>query len=137
MQVDPDIVEKVARSLAKRSETAFAYLHGSTLSSPSPRDVDVAIYLHREAFEQLASAGKLHMEFTIPVELELARELGIETDVQVLNNAPLPFRFRVVSSGALIVEDDSIQRIDFESLTRCKYFDFSRCRAEYMAEVTT
>ena len=115
----------------------FAYLHGSVLSSENPRDIDVAVYLFPDLFDRLRRNGEVSLSFAIPMEMDLEKQLKKKVDVQVLNRAPLGFRYRVVTEGILIVDKDSNTRCDFESLSRVLYYDFRQKREEYLREVMT
>jgi predicted nucleotidyltransferase len=113
----------------------FAYLHGSILSSASPRDVDIAVYLFPEKFEELTQRGELNLSFVIPLEMALEKETLHHVDIQVLNQAPLGFRYRIVTGGVVVVDKDSNLRCDFEHLSRVEYFDFRPKHKEYVQEV--
>lgn len=134
MNLADDIV-KLREALEKITSVSFGYLHGSSLTSSSPRDVDVALYLSDDAFKQLTSQGTIQFEAAVPLELLLSETIGKRVDVQILNRAPLSFRFRVVSDGLLLVDKDIVRRTEFEGLTRCEYFDFRPRRQEYLAEI--
>ena len=129
------IVKQLKHTLANQSNILFAYLHGSALSSEKPRDIDVAVYLFSEAFDTLKIKAELSFGFAIPLEMELEKKLQKRVDIQVLNRAPLSFRYRVTSEGMLIIDNDGNKRCDFEYLTRVEYFDFSPRQKEYLREV--
>ena len=129
------LILKIRKAIEARREVAFAYVHGSILDSDDPRDVDIALYLDEEAFETLRRSGRLSLDFVIPLEMELEKVLGRRVDLQVLNQAPLSFRARVVSQWKVVVDSDSTARSDFEYLARYEYFDFRPRREAYLAEV--
>jgi len=130
------LIFQIRKAIEARPEVAFAYLFGSVLDSDDPRDVDIAVCLREEAFVALRTSGRLSLEFVIPLEMELEGVLGRKVDLQVLNQAPLPFRARVVSHGKVAIDNDPIARSDFEYLSRYEYFDFRPRREAYLAEVT-
>lgn len=132
-----EIKKQVKLVLGNRPQIVFAYLHGSVLSSETPRDIDVAVYLFSEAFDTLHRHGEIHLSFAIPLEMELEKRLQRKVDVQVLNRAPLGFRYRVVTEGLLILDQDINLRCDFEYLSRVEYYDFRPRRQEYLREVIT
>ena len=113
----------------------FAYLHGSVLTNNNPRDIDIAAYLYSDAFHELSRNGEISLSFAIPLEMDLEELLMRKVDVQVLNSAPLSFRYRVITKGILIVDKDCNLRSDFEYLSRVEYFDFKPRRNEYLREV--
>ena len=113
----------------------FAYIYGSALSFDKPRDIDIAVYLFPKEFEKLTHDGEVNLSFAIPLEMHLEKQIKRKIDVQVLNRAPLGFRYRVITDGRLIVDKDSNARCDFEYLSRVEYYDFSPRRKEYLQEV--
>ena len=128
-------IEDIKAILEKCPEVLAAYLHGSALVSSHPHDIDIALYLYPEVFEGLSRNGEISLSFAIPLELDLERLLKHKVDVQILNRAPLSFKYRVISDGILLVDKDSNLRSDFEYLSRVEYFDFKPRRNEYLREV--
>ena len=141
MKTDPinlkigSIKKKLELRLGKQRMVMFAYLHGSVLTNNNPRDIDIAAYLYPDAFYELSRNGEISLSFAIPLEMDLEELLMRKVDVQVLNSAPLSFRYRVITKGILIVDKDSNLRSDFEYLSRVEYFDFKPRRDEYLREV--
>jgi predicted nucleotidyltransferase len=129
------IKKKLELQLGKQRQVMFAYLHGSVLTKNNPRDIDIAVYLYPKIFDQLSRNGEISLSFAIPLEIDLEELLKRKVDVQVLNRAPLSFRYRLISDGILIVDKDSNLRSDFEYLSRVEYFDFKPRRNEYLREV--
>jgi hypothetical protein len=123
--------------LSEHREISFAYIHGSYLTSESPRDLDIAVFLNQESYQSLSEAGEVNIGFAIPLEMEFDRRLRIKADVQVLNRAPLSFRHRVVQKGVLIVDDAVDLRCQFEYQARFQYFDFQPRRTKYLQEAFT
>jgi predicted nucleotidyltransferase len=129
------ITTQIKRALSVQREVAFAYIHGSILSSEHPQDVDIGVFLYPEAYDEFLHNGDLSLGLAIPLEMELEKTINKKVDLQVLNVAPLSFRYRVVSEGILVVDKNIDIRITFEYLSRVKYFDFRRRRKEYLSEV--
>jgi predicted nucleotidyltransferase len=134
MNID-NAIERIRLLLEDRTEIDFAYVHGSAVEHDSPRDIDLAVHLHEEAFSRLGRRFGVTMDFAIPLELILEAESGMAVDVQVLNSAPLSFRARVVSQGRTLIDHDPQGRADFEYRSRYEYFDFRPRRQEYLAGV--
>jgi len=125
MNID-NIVSKLKKGVDKNPSILFAYLHGSVLSSEHPKDIDIAVYLRSNIYDRLTNQAGISMDFAIPLEFELERILGKRVDVQVINRAPLGFRYRIIKEGRLFVDNNSNIRCDFEYLSMVEYFDFSR-----------
>ena len=130
-----EIVSEIKHLLSRHAEISFAYVYGSLLSADNPRDADIAVYLKPSKYKRFVITGELGIEFCIPLEMDLEKDLNCKVDVQVLNEAPLGFRHRVVSSGIVVRDNDIMARLEFESLTRVEYFDFRPKMDEYMQEV--
>ncbi|MEA3364983.1 MAG: nucleotidyltransferase domain-containing protein [Candidatus Hydrogenedentes bacterium] len=129
-----EVLETVRKVLSKRSEIAFGYVHGSVLTASLPSDVDVAVFLHLDAYARIREDEGIEMGFAIPLELELELALQYPAHLQVLNDAPLGFKFRVVQTGVVVAESDLGARVDFEYLSRVEYFDFRPKLDEYLKE---
>jgi predicted nucleotidyltransferase len=129
-------IKKILKlEIEKRPQILFAYLHGSILSADNPRDIDIAVYLYADNFNQLSRCGEISLSFAIPLEMDLEKLLKQKVDLQVLNRAPLSFRYRVITEGIVIVDKNSNLRSDFEYLSRVEYFDFRPRRNEYLREI--
>ena len=129
------ITNRIRHALSMRREVAFAYIHGSILSSEHPQDVDIAVFLYPESYDEFLRNGDLSLGLAIPLEMELEKTINKKVDLQVLNGAPLSFRYRVVSEGVLVADNNIDMRSTFEYLSRVKCFDFRRRREEYLREV--
>lgn len=121
----------IAAVLRDAQGVVFAYVHGSFLSSDTPGDIDVAVYLDQDEFRRLSSDGSPSLDFTIPLEMELETATGFPTDLQLLNEAPLSFRAAVVAGGELVLNRDPLLLADFETITLTEYHDFQPFRRRY------
>jgi predicted nucleotidyltransferase len=100
---------------------ALAYLYGSaTTGQTTPfSDVDIALVID----ENLTPLERLKL--TLRLQLELADHCNLSNaDVRIINDAPLVFRGRVVCDGSLVYARDEQLRIEFETATRLRYFDY-------------
>lgn len=132
-----EIVNALADTFADREEVEFAYLHGSVLRSESPADIDVAVHVERSTYSVIQARAMVQMDYQIPLELDLERALGMAVDLQVLNAAPLSFRYGVISRGLLIIDRNPRSRETFEYLSMVEYFDFRPRRMEYLREAAS
>ena len=83
------------------------------------RDVDVALLVDGDL-------SPLEMlKIALRVQLDLADQADIsKADVRIINDAPLVLRGRVVSEGVLVYARDEGERVEFETATRVRYFDY-------------
>ncbi|CAB48943.1 type VII toxin-antitoxin system MntA family adenylyltransferase antitoxin [Pyrococcus abyssi] len=110
-----EIEEKLKKILEKHREVIFAYLHGSILETDYFRDIDVAVYVDESV--------KNYLKYEISLAVELEKEISMEVDVRVLNDAPPAFRYRAIK-GKLLVSRDEKKRLNFVERTVEEYLDF-------------
>ena len=60
-------------------------------------------------------------------------QLGVTIDVQILNEAPLAFRYQALAGTPLVVRDRN-QFDDIRARTWDDYFDFAPFAREYLRE---
>jgi hypothetical protein len=114
--------------LDARPEIRFACLHGSFARGEPYRDIDVAIWVDAAA---VAPEARVRYMLDLASGLELA--LGQRIDVQILNDAPLAFRYHALAGEPLVVRD----RDEFDDLrvrTWDEYFDFLPFARQYLRE---
>lgn len=99
----------------------IAYLHGSVARGrPLPTsDVDVALVLTTLP----RPYDRLKLELEIQAALEDACQLS-NLDVRTINDAPIVVQGQIIQEGVLLYNRDKAQRVNFEVLTRKKYFDY-------------
>jgi len=118
------LVLKLQRALPRIlacQPVGLAYLYGSiTTGLVTPfSDVDVALVVD----EGLLPLERLKL--TLRIQLDLADRCDLANgDVRIINDAPLVFRGRVVCDGILVYARDEQERIEFETTTRLRYFDY-------------
>ena len=110
------LVESLAEGVCADAEVIFAYLYGSFARGEPFHDVDVGVYLtesgHRAGAKALDLAGAL------------SQRIGYPVDVRVLNNAPVPFRFKAVQ-GVLLIDRDEERLASFLERTGMAYADLA------------
>ena len=134
--LDKTLIRSVQSVIRGHGEIIFAYIHGSSLYSAAPRDVDIGIYID-EKHADISGVKSGFLDYSIPLELEMERSIPMPADIQVLNHAPLPVRFRVVTRGMVVHDCDPLLREHFELLSRVEYFDFLPRREAYLKESLT
>lgn len=99
----------------------LAYVYGSMVTGLTTpfSDVDIALI----TTEPLAPLARLRLMQR--VQTRLYDDYGlVNVDVRIVNDAPLVLRGRVVTDGVLLYARDEQARIDFETTTRMRYFDY-------------
>jgi uncharacterized protein YutE (UPF0331/DUF86 family)/predicted nucleotidyltransferase len=106
----------------ERYPVALAYLYGSAaVGQATPlSDVDIALVVEEKNFDP---AQRLDLELKIEDQLVQASEIA-DLDVRIINQAPIMVRGEVVTNGFLLYSWDEKFRVEFETTTRAKYFDF-------------
>ena len=123
-----DIIESLSSYLLRqRKDISVVYLFGSFISEESFSDIDLGILTQIEPMRIL--------DFEFRLENQLEQIANHQIDVRFLNNAPISFCQNVIRNGQVILDRDSNLRSDFEGQVLKKYFDFSRFRLQYLAEV--
>jgi predicted nucleotidyltransferase len=123
------LAEALQKHLESRPEITCAYLHGSFLDGGSYRDVDVAVWVdparcNTDSFSQYA----------IDLSTELSVALGQPVEVQVLNRAPLAFRYHALKGRPLLVRDREWLD-ELRARTWGDYFDFLPFSRQYLREL--
>lgn len=114
------VISDIAAFLDNEEAILFAYVYGSFCGEDGFNDIDVAVYVNETA---IAKDNRLDYQLGLAVRLE--RELKqYPIDIRIVNNAPLSFRFSVITHGDLIYAKDEKARVLFEAMTRSLYFDF-------------
>jgi len=109
------VLRVIAERLAREGNVVFAYAHGSFLRRRFFRDVDVAVWL-RDPSDPL--------RYILALSAELEAEVRLPVDLQVLNEAPLPFKYRVMTEGKLLFSRDERLRKELANAVAREYLDF-------------
>jgi predicted nucleotidyltransferase len=97
-----EVLKRIKEKLESIDEVLFVYVHGGFLERDFFRDLDVALWLKdsTKAFY-----------YTVDFSAKLEVEIRIPIDVQVLNEAPLPFKHHVFTKGKLLFSKDENTRL--------------------------
>ncbi|MCX8188623.1 MAG: nucleotidyltransferase domain-containing protein [Nitrososphaeria archaeon] len=108
------ILEKIKKFFEKDDEIMFAIVHGSFIERNSFRDIDIAIWVKdpEKAFQ-----------YTINLPCKIGEEIEVPVDIQVLNDAPLPFKHHVLTSGKILFSRDEKLRTRLADETIRQYMD--------------
>lgn len=114
-----ELRRRLGEALEGREEIRFACLHGSVLGSHGFRDVDVAVWVDAA---RVPPEAAMDYEFALSAVLE--RHVRLPVDVQVLNHAPLGFRYAVTSGEPVQLRDPGAW-FEFRARTWRDYLDFA------------
>lgn len=123
------LVEAIRRALSAHPEIEFAYLHGSFQRGGPYRDVDIAVWV-----DPARTRGCSWSRYALDLSVDLGIALGAPVDVQVLNDAPLAFRYHALKGQPLVARDwDRLD--DIRARTWDDYFDFLPFARQYLRDV--
>lgn len=112
------LIETLSRQLMMRPEIVFAVLHGSFVTGGPCRDIDVAVWV----IPAVRPAAGWH-RYATDLGADLTVALDATIDVQVLNEAPLGFRYHALCGRLLLARDEDFFH-DIRERTWDDYFDF-------------
>ena len=112
-----ELLEGLRRRLEGVGEILFAYVHGSFIERNLVRDLDLAVWI-----KDPSQAFHYAVDFSAGLEVEM----GVPVDIQVLNEAPLPFRYNVFTSGSLLFSKDEALRVRLVDEAVRQYLDLKR-----------
>lgn len=115
------LISRITDLLLRQEPVLFAYLYGSFLGAGPFRDLDVGAYADPVAFKSNNEMFSYGLSLAAKVDLAIS---GVTVDLRLLNLAPTPFKFSVITRGKVIFTKDEQKRIDFEARIRNLYFDF-------------
>ena len=123
------LVEGLRRALEARPEIAFAYLHGSFERGEPYRDIDVAVWMDPTHGRVLDG-----VRYALDLSVDLQGALGAPIDVQVINEAPLAFRYHALRGRPIMVRDwEALHEV--RARTWDAYFDFQPFARAHLREV--
>ena len=112
------LVDALRHELQGRSEVILAVLHGSFTTGGPYQDVDVAVWVVPSARPDTG-----WHPYAVGLAAELTVALNATVDVQVLNEAPLAFRYHALSGRLLLTRDEELFH-NLRERTWDDYFDF-------------
>jgi predicted nucleotidyltransferase len=122
------VIETIKTVLQRQPNIVFAFLHGSFLSEPSFRDIDVGVFLGAKN-----ALPHLDLELDLSERLEDALDSEFPVEVKVINEAPLSFRFHVIRGELLFTRNEDFL-VDYMTSTARQYLDFAPLRQRYIKE---
>jgi predicted nucleotidyltransferase len=129
------ILNRLRQALEAQPQVVFAYVHGSFLEDRPFHDVDLAVYLE-QMDEREISLLALEFASTLEKSLSLTHCPHPPLDVQVLNRAPLGFRYQVCHGRLLFSRDEEL-RTRWVEHTVYRYLDLKPLREHALKEAMT
>ena len=108
------VLEKIKIILEKDDEIVFAIVHGSFIERDSFRDIDIAAWIRNP---------EKALQYTISLPNKIEAEIKFPVDIQVLNEAPLPFKHHILTEGKTLFSKDEKLRTRLANETIRQYFD--------------
>jgi predicted nucleotidyltransferase len=121
-----ELLNILKEKLERDDGIAFAYIHGGFIERDVFRDVDVTVWI-----KDVDKAFYYTVDFSAKLEVNV----GLPIDVQVLNQAPLPFRYHVFTRGMLLFSKDEKLRLKIADETIREYLDLKALREKTTATV--
>jgi len=121
-------IETIKATLQREPTVLFAFLHGSFLSGPVFRDIDIGVFLTPgESFSDL------DIELDLSHKVEAVLGYAFPAEVKPINHAPLAFCYSVVRGRLLFSKNESVL-VDFMTRVAREYLDFAPLRHRYLKE---
>jgi predicted nucleotidyltransferase len=108
------LLDFLRKKLEGIDDIIFAYVHVGFLERSFFRDVDVAVWI---------SDVEKAFYYTVNFSAKLEVEGGLPVDLHVLNEAPLPFKHHVFTTGMLLFSKDEELRHRIVDQTIKEYID--------------
>ncbi|MDH7512335.1 MAG: nucleotidyltransferase domain-containing protein [Clostridiales bacterium] len=124
------LTKLIKKALLARGEIVFAYIHGSFLSLPDFRDVDLALYVNPATVSSQEA-----FDYAFRLSADLSHLTSRDIDVQIMNYAPLGFRHSVFKNGRFLFSRDDSLRADLIEQTVLEYVAFYELSLQYMRDL--
>jgi len=108
---------KIKKIFSDENNIILAYIFGSQLKGKiGPlSDYDFAVFLSQ----------KPSFQFKYKLKNKLVSALNIEQiDLVILNDAPIELKYKVIATGKIIYQKNSVAKVEFEADTLSRYFDY-------------
>ncbi len=129
MALNLEINERISHTLKGRPEIRFALLYGSAAEGQPFRDLDIGIWVDR-----LLVPTTQDLDYAFVIATDLEKIMSRRTDVRVINDAPLPFRYNV-SCGIPLIINDRQAYFSFLERTWDDFLDFRPVAMAYLKEL--
>ena len=116
------LVGRIKDYLLQYQEIIFACVHGSFIKSDKFRDIDIAVF----------TSAKQDFYFESDLSHELSSLTGFDTEVRIINRAPVAFQMAVLKDGLLLFSRDEDIRTDFVEEVGKRYSEYAHFRNVFM-----
>ncbi len=113
---------RIAELIKKKSNIAFAYIHGSFAADGAFRDIDVSVFF----------IDNSSLDEEIELASLLSKKIKADVDVTRLNQAPIYFQASVITKGNLLFSRNDNLWTDFLEKTGRKYREYAHFRNLYL-----
>lgn len=120
---------------ARHHEVVAIYLHGSRVTGRARPDSDFDVAVLLKAAPADWEVGEILREKAQRVVAEHLSIPAGRVDVQLLNEAPLAFQYRVVKASRLLCETDRELRAGWQTRLLSEYLDFRYYEERYYHEM--
>lgn len=112
------LIAQIREYMLPIEDIRFTYVHGSFIKSKKFRDIDIAIFV----------INKKDFYFESDLSAELSSITGFNTEVKIINEAPVAFQMAVLRDGVLLFSRDENQRTDFIEAVGSRYKEYAHFR---------
>lgn len=116
------LVDKIKGYLLNYMDILFAHVHGSFIKSDKFRDIDIAVF----------TSGRRDFYFESDLSHELTSLTGFDTEVRIINGAPVAFQMAALTDGLLLFSRDEDARTDFIEEVGKRYREYAHFRNVFM-----
>lgn len=126
---DLPFLPALAEYFAQRPEVVAAYLFGSQAEGVArpDSDVDLAVYLDPVPDDDLG--------YRLDMMEDTRRIAGKDTEIVILNQAPLLLQFQVIQKGIILYERSGEERAYYEMSAVGRYYDYQRYLDFYTSQL--
>jgi len=113
-------INKIKEILRQKQVAVFAYIFGSRVRGIANKrsDCDIAVYFCKDP-------RKLPGWTVFQLEAEITKDIGLETQITILNGLDAPvFAFQIISEGIILIDKNPKKRILYEASVLRQYHDW-------------
>ncbi len=112
------LIAQIKEYLLPMENIIFSYAHGSFIKSTQFRDIDIAIFIN----------DTRGFYFESDLSAELTSVTKFDTEVRIINKAPVAFKMAVLRDGVLLFSKDEDIRTNFLEKVGKKYREYAHFR---------